>query len=621
MKTNQHYIVCWILLLVLVTATTNAQEVLTPLNYNPVLLDYQQNKPSSTVQPNSNKTASALSLPFLDDFGYESPYPRGDMWEDSLVYINNTYARAPISIGVATFDGLNKKGLPYDIKVGAATSRSADTLTSKVLSLRRQDPSTDEEVWFSFYYQAKGNGNPPDKKDSLFVEFMDSTANAWKWVWSAPGYTPANNDSSFRRAMIPITDLAFLTNGFRFRIRNYATVSGNFDHWNIDMVYLNKNRSINDTVWKRAKFVYRAFPLLKKYREVPYDHYNPTLMESKGSIAIRNNGDVPRAIKYGYEVFDYNNASIYKYPEFVYQVPIYIPNGYLKDAGAATPAIGFDCGTTLTDTCTFREEHSLVDGPDIDTMKYYQRFNDCYALDDGTAESAYGVSDQWSQFAMKFDVYKSDTLKAMDVYFAQMEKLANDIPFRMAIWENDGNKPGKLLYKDSVNFVTYQNAVNKFTRINFTGDGCVLNAGTYYMGWIQISAGLLNIGMDLNTDNQWNSFYNTKAVWINTTYKGTVMLRPVFPKSFPLGVEENIKTAMDIQIYPNPAQGNIYIDYSQKSKGDGRVLVMDMTGRLVANYPLTTSFINISALDNGTYLFQIQDGQLFSTVHKVVVNN
>src|SRR4051812_30428223 len=51
--------------------------------------------------------AGPLQLPFFDDFYYSSTqvYPRLDLWKDSAVYVNSGFAKAPPSIGVATFDG------------------------------------------------------------------------------------------------------------------------------------------------------------------------------------------------------------------------------------------------------------------------------------------------------------------------------------------------------------------------------------------------------------------------------------------------------------------------------------------------------------------------------------
>ena len=54
-----------------------------------------------------------LVLPFFDDFAYNSKIPDPARWVDKNVFINQTMAVDPPSIGVATFDGLNSNGTPY----------------------------------------------------------------------------------------------------------------------------------------------------------------------------------------------------------------------------------------------------------------------------------------------------------------------------------------------------------------------------------------------------------------------------------------------------------------------------------------------------------------------------
>jgi hypothetical protein len=45
----------------------------------------------------------------------------------------------------------------------------------------------------------------------------------------------------FSRYFLPISAAEFLMDGFRFRFRNYATLSGNADHWHVDYVIVDDN--------------------------------------------------------------------------------------------------------------------------------------------------------------------------------------------------------------------------------------------------------------------------------------------------------------------------------------------------------------------------------------------
>jgi hypothetical protein len=110
-----------------------------------------------------------------------------------------------------------------------------------------------DSIYFSFFYQGKGNGgNEPETNDSLVLQFK-VPGSTWKNVWSVRG----ESSETFKRVMLPIRDTTWLKKGFQFRFFNYGSLgsltspsfASNVDFWNIDYVYLNKNRHINDTVF------------------------------------------------------------------------------------------------------------------------------------------------------------------------------------------------------------------------------------------------------------------------------------------------------------------------------------------------------------------------------------
>ena len=123
-------------------------------------------------QVNINKAAysktTALSLPFFEDFTNYETFPNPLKWKDALVYINNTFPINPISRGVATFDGLNAYGLPYD-SVNKYASIYADSLCSQQIDLSTY--IANDSIYLSFYYQPGGYGFEPDLNDSLMLFF------------------------------------------------------------------------------------------------------------------------------------------------------------------------------------------------------------------------------------------------------------------------------------------------------------------------------------------------------------------------------------------------------------------------------------------------------------------
>ena len=89
-----------------------------------------------------------------------------------------------------------------------------------------------------FFYQSQGLGNDPQVTDSLILEFsaeIDSFGNnVWNTIWKKPG-SPVHD---FKKFVFVFSDTNYLNNKFQFRFRNLASVTGNFDHWNIDYVKL-----------------------------------------------------------------------------------------------------------------------------------------------------------------------------------------------------------------------------------------------------------------------------------------------------------------------------------------------------------------------------------------------
>src|SRR6478672_4864307 len=69
-------------------------------------------------QKKAHMRAASLTLPFFDDFYQPDIFPDPALWQDNFVYINRTYTKHPVTIGVASFDGTDANGKPYTTNVG-----------------------------------------------------------------------------------------------------------------------------------------------------------------------------------------------------------------------------------------------------------------------------------------------------------------------------------------------------------------------------------------------------------------------------------------------------------------------------------------------------------------------
>lgn len=155
-----------------------------------------------------------ISLPFIDDFSNYDEGLNTSLWYPSAVLLNSSYSIDPPTIGVATFDGLDKFGFPYSI--GLSNSEGpADTLVSKEIDL-----SNINDGYLLFYYQPQGIGDKPEVADSLILEFKDVTGN-WILIWKTEG----SYNYDFKKHVININSPNFLIEGFQFRFRNLATLT------------------------------------------------------------------------------------------------------------------------------------------------------------------------------------------------------------------------------------------------------------------------------------------------------------------------------------------------------------------------------------------------------------
>ena len=116
----------------------------------------------------------------------------------------------------------------------------------------------------------------------------------------------------FEKVIQIINEPKFLHNAFQFRFRNYATISGNFDHWHIDYVKVDEFLNSNDTIkLNDVAFVYAATSFLKTYEQMPWTHFkNNELAEMNDTAAIflRNN-TADNTVFYQYNIFENNNLN------------------------------------------------------------------------------------------------------------------------------------------------------------------------------------------------------------------------------------------------------------------------------------------------------------------------
>lgn len=107
---------------------------------------------------------------------------------------------------------------------------------------------------------------------------------------------------------------------------------------------------------------------------------------------------------------------------------------------------------------------------------------------------AYGVSGTGAKLAYKFNVLKSDTLRAVDIFFAQSGLSVTNLIFKLSIWTGTNVPVGNPVYEKFNQTPNYIDSINGF--YTYLTDPIFVPAGTYFFGYVQNSATILNLGLD-----------------------------------------------------------------------------------------------------------------------------
>ena len=595
-----------------------------------------------------NKSAQntvPLKLPFFDDFSTSNVFPDDDIWEDRYAFINSSYPIEPVSIGVATLDAIDDQGNIYATDNDITPS---DTLTSNPIDLS-EFKGTAQPVTFSFWYQSGGKGEKPEEKDSLLLEFFSPEDTAWTGsAWKAETWPT----DTFIQVIISLNDSLF-QNGFKFRFRNYTSISdnevtqgrgalSNADQWHLDYIQLDnrsfqEHASIND-----ISFIEPLRSTLRYYESVPWSHIDNVITDERLDtipIFIRNAyerltpPDDSTTVTRQYYVKDLNENSYFIEPYPNNGITEQFLNNSIIDRGdrfkpyyQQTKAdIGlFEIAAYFRNT-----EHYKGN----DTVKRIEKFLDYYAYDDGTAEYGFGITGESARGALlayRFKLYRTDTLRAIDFYFNKTRNNYNATkPFKICIWDNNNGLPDRLIYPENleqspVQYPDSTKGLNQFTRYSL--DTLLVVSDTIFVGWQQTTEEFLNLGYDINNANKkniltnltgnWKSFYNSPYI------EGSLMIRLLCgTKQLSSSIKEITKNYEELlSLYPNPASEYIYIQYPL-SLNDYllSVSIYDFFGKLVYLSHEIAPLINTSGFKPGLYILRISGPDFKAITRKLII--
>ncbi|MFZ4797228.1 MAG: T9SS type A sorting domain-containing protein [Bacteroidia bacterium] len=567
------------------------------------------------------KISAKRVLPLFEDFSNTSGYyPNSEIWLDKNVFINNNFPKRQPSLNVATFDGLNEFGNPYNKQPIKTT---ADILTCKGYDLSNN--LLEDSIYFSFFYQyqLQGTTGQIQQTDSLILEFRSSPndADSFAIVWERSAVTTLNYDT-FKLVLFALPK-QFLHDDFQFRFKNIGSLSGNVSQWHIDYIRLDAGRSRIDTTYDDLAISSTPTSLLKKYRSMPWKHFElnkATYTNDSIYFSVFNNSNRGLSVDYKRELISNEQSIVFTKNNSIGSVPFSFATQLNSISATNLTTTSTDLVKKFSNKVTVKDRSTGNDNVSTnDSITTTTTFSNYFAYDDGTAEAGYGIYLKNSaSVALAYDLEKVDTIYGVQIFFNQSEYNVSTRKYDLTIWDyispiRENATHDRIIYKIKDLSPVYTNTINGFTTIRF--DSGIVVPKRFYIGWEQVGQFVLNVGLDENytVGNKMatnpNMFFKTDGFWLPTEIPGALMIRPLLGQfvDVPTNIEDKISDAIEFNIYPNPTKNVLNIETN--TTNNCQVILYDLMGKnlLQTTIQNQTNSIDLPELQTGIYLVQIID--------------
>lgn len=609
-------------------------------------------KTSHTKAPKNasarTKALPVVTLPFFDDFSkpYKGMFPDVALWDSSFnVWVNEGMAIKAPTINVATFDGLDSARHAYAQNENEILFTGfTDSLVSNRINLSESgdNPVSVAErgsVFLSFFYQWQGNGEAPDKDDYLQLEFRNNLGK-WEPILTIKPQVTFKPDT-FYTAIVPVTGDRFFNNVFQFRFKIFGRQSGPYDSWNIDYIYLNKGRDVNDLSFPDRTAASAITSLFHPYTAIPIKHFLASKKIDSVVFDVKNLKNFPASTNYKARIEYVNYVGNTAIP---FSKTLVASGGVKGIAGDMEPyervAVKLQNLPDTTNASEFNPNADSLDivlrmkvisndSTDVDRFKYepinFQindtvsstyHLRDYYAYDDGVAEYAAGLIAAGNLSAYEFEIpegIENVLLKGFDIYIPPFGTSANQT-VDFFVYDDGGGEPGEQLLRIPSKTI-FRKGIDEFQTVQFFPE-IQITQRKFYVGWKEPVSGKMLVGLDMNNDTGDRMFVSTNGFWErNNTIKGSLMIRPKFGTGVvdpTTGIEKEIK----FSIYPNPTKGSFYID-GQVDKLE----ILSVTGQRVpfkAESASQRTFIQLTQ-PTGLYLLRYTKNNVTKT-HKLILS-
>ncbi len=563
--------------------------------------------------------AGPMMLPFWDDFSTG----RVDSlkWENRGVTASKTIGINPPSIGVVNLDGVDLSGNPYS--TSPLADGEGDQLLSRSIDLSSLNAA--DSLYLSFFWQAGGRGEMPDANDKLLLSFLDATGN-WVPVWEVEGGDLGKREV-FTQEMVLLQE-SFFHADFRFRFSNSGRLSGPFDSWLLDYIYLNKGRTRHQVYHEDRALTTVPNSPFGKYSALPLFELvqNKETYLTEISSQFNNLSNRFRAMEFTVELRDKESQRLIK--RLHANTPFNpVPQALerrdfksvvIKDIDLDTSR-EFDLETLvflttgdgfLIDQITGGDTTFLpsVDFRINDTTRNIMPIKDFMAYDNGSLDYAAGINQRSGMLALRYNIESPAYLKGLSINFANAAQAGSAL--ELMVWDDLAAQP---IYVKEV-LIPEKERLEEFSF--FELDTNLTVADTFYVGFTQFTNDFIYVGLDKSNDSGEEIFYNVAGSWEqNNEVRGSLMIRPHLTTEPVSSGGESDLTAR-ILAYPNPVEDQLYLEGPI-----GEVMIFDAYGRQiklqVEEYD-QGKIINFVGSDKGVYVVRAWTGNKPNSIRILV---
>jgi hypothetical protein len=579
--------------------------------------------PSSTNAKSSRQyriVEQALSLPFWDDFS--STGIDETKWINDGAIQSFTIPNSAPSLGAMVLDGIDERGAPYS--PNRLERGFGDQITTRAIDLSTISASQANSVFLSFYWQPGGKAEMPDANDELSLLFKNA-AGEWIEVWSQRGGLEANRNF-FTLEMIPVSS-DFHHSTFQFQFSSRGRISGPFDSWLVDYVYLNQHRSPSDTfIRDRALTEINARPF-DKFTAIPLFEYQQRANGLWGRTGNEFNNLNNLFSPMEFTMVLQNQASGALIQSINSNTPInpvplaFERRRFLSNQITTSPSLTQETDIELLTYLSTGDEllSQVIDGEIItfntvdlrvnDTTRSVISIRDYFAYDDGKVDYSAGINQRSGMLANRFEVSTPSFVKGISINFTNFVQTGRVID--LMIWTNLNQRP--IFVKEV--FIPESQTLDEFSY--FPIDENIRVGDIFFVGFTQFTNDFIYVGLDKSYDNGREIFFNVSGSWQqNELVEGSLMIRAHMSQT-PVVEEQNEAVIDSPRVYPNPVTTRLFIQGKLQE-----VQVFDSFGRLL-NLPESTEgdtkILNFEGLMKGIYLINIFHNNTVET-KRILVN-